>query len=1494
MNDQVIFVGGLHGSGADIVPQLLGQHPEIETEHGNEYSTKADEHLQSSFEPIEYFGGAGAFSFHPDTQIDPTDEYWSDTVLAEFRSAFDGLYQSDAAVGVQYSPTNIIRARLLAATFSNSVQLYIHRHPVLDGITTKERTKDRTQPLDSIVRHWLYSHERLLQEVHDLENCYVVSFHDLRRQPTEVLAPVFEAAGLSPVDIDAQALRSIGRDGWAGWLHSTDTKRAPIEQFEPEIRRFGYRLDEPAPVESPATEDIVEDPTSKQCLCPNQYVIPPSRATIEDVETPTDRILFVSFGTRGDVQPCIALARGFQQRGYDVRICSNEPHRELVEHHGVPFVSPHQEANIDVPIDPTATEKEQMDAFFDELSTFYDHYGTDIVETIAESSDWADCVVMGTAVFCWGLLYNYFDIPVVDIRFAPLYVDGDNVGEHPGIHNFFGNLTKITYAATGFGIDRALNEAYEELGISYRYDDEDAMQTFSRVNNTLTLRGYSPRVSDRGVPGLPDKTTGFWQIQDTVGEDQPLDRATRDFLTDGPAPICLNFGSAAIFGDDGAPWADDLLGSIQRTGRRCIAIGSNVPASVRSWAYHIDEVPHEALFEHCRAVIHHGGAGTTAACLRAGTPAIIVPSVTWADMPQWAEWIEREGAGIHVRNPADGFDRHLERIMEPSFQQRARAVGAALAVENGVETAIDAFEDHFESQQINRQRDHLAIRYIDSLPIADWHKRKLAGVALFNEPETIAGRTIERRDTFLETIKATSREFPAFDTDWPSKNRPLAVEKHDCPHEAASIERWNFQAYLETEAGERLSVFSLLSEREVDDEKLAHANLGAQIGSNGEKYERSIGDPRTPGHLVPELSRAPTTDYFSRALREVYEKNAFPDPDAMATTEPEIPREEFDYSMGDLSIEKGDEDYHVELEGETSTDGFGFSLRFDSQKEPVLPLEDGIMRGVTAGSSLFCYSFTRMDVTGHVVIDGERKSVAGSGWYNHQFGGDSDAGVALDNLLSRTHFRIHLDNDAELYAAIVTDLANDERLHDTDIMYVSPDGDRSRHTGTLERQRCWSSMRTYTEYGVEWKLSVPELDIDIEIAALDDDQEYRTIIAQPGFWNGPIVISGDHNGREIAGIGMCAQYGNGGDRSHYRTFLDDVSREVQRSVREQLPLEDMSDDRLQDLIARNGYDTLMRGVDTEAFVDAIVQPLRTIIDRGGKGWRSMCLLLCADAVGGDPQELRPTLALFELIHTGSLIVDDVEDNSDVRRGGPAAHKIYGDATAINSGTAGYFVCEPMLEAVGPTDEQWLRFYRLHNLSMRATHAGQGLDIHGWEHVVPDCLETGEFEPLWENLCATHRLKSAVPAMFAARLGVVLGEGGRETETIIGEYFFALGLAFQIVDDAINLRGYEHDLKEHAEDLVEGKVTAPIVRAFQVLDEPERTTLYQELQADEAEMDIHQIIDLVEGCGAVDWCYDYARELVDDAWRPVDAVLEESQAKMMLRAFSWFVVDVRDY
>src|SRR5690349_24034794 len=80
---------------------------------------------------------------------------------------------------------------------------------------------------------------------------------------------------------------------------------------------------------------------------------------------------------------------------------------------------------------------------------------------------------------------------------------------------------------------------------------------------------------------------------------------------------------------------------------------------------------------------------------------------------------------------------------------------------------------------------------------------------------------------------------------------------------------------------------------------------------------------------------------------------------------------------------------------------------------------------------------------------------------------------------------------------------------------------------------------------------------------------------------------------------------------------------------------------------------------------AMVDPVREIADRGGKGWRSNSMLVACEAVGGDPAPLTNYLGVIELLHVGSLIVDDVQDSATVRRGGPSCHAQVGVPLAIN-------------------------------------------------------------------------------------------------------------------------------------------------------------------------------------------------------------------------------------
>jgi geranylgeranyl pyrophosphate synthase len=202
-----------------------------------------------------------------------------------------------------------------------------------------------------------------------------------------------------------------------------------------------------------------------------------------------------------------------------------------------------------------------------------------------------------------------------------------------------------------------------------------------------------------------------------------------------------------------------------------------------------------------------------------------------------------------------------------------------------------------------------------------------------------------------------------------------------------------------------------------------------------------------------------------------------------------------------------------------------------------------------------------------------------------------------------------------------------------------------------------------------------------------------------------------------------------------------------------------------------------------------------------------------------------------------------------------------------------------------------RGYVLYFEAMRAAHAGQALDIDGQHHLLPPVVESGDATLLEARVLAVHRLKSAIPPAALARLAAVLGDAPEEIGRGLSALFEAYGVAFQIVDDVLNLRGFENGLKDRGEDIRAGKVTAPVARALSLLGHAERRRLAEILTARvKDEVHVAAAIALVDGCGALDACAGDARALVESAWQKLDALLPDSQTKMRLRAFGWFILD----
>jgi geranylgeranyl pyrophosphate synthase len=355
-------------------------------------------------------------------------------------------------------------------------------------------------------------------------------------------------------------------------------------------------------------------------------------------------------------------------------------------------------------------------------------------------------------------------------------------------------------------------------------------------------------------------------------------------------------------------------------------------------------------------------------------------------------------------------------------------------------------------------------------------------------------------------------------------------------------------------------------------------------------------------------------------------------------------------------------------------------------------------------------------------------------------------------------------------------------------------------------------------------------------------------------------------------------------------FFSAVGKEVRDSVAAMLPFSP-SHREMRDLIASEELEHYMEGVDPASMATTLIAPIREIADRGGKSWRSYAALACCDVVGGDSRQFVQWLAMPELMHVGSLIVDDVQDRSTVRRGGPTCHLVHGEAVAINAGTAAYFLTQHLLHSDDLSAERKLRIYDLYFAAMRAGHAGQAIDLGGMTELMPEVVATGDSRALTARVLACHRLKTAAPAGCLARMGAVAGGGDDEQIAAVGEFFEALGVAFQIVDDVLNLRGFKGDLKQRGEDISNGAVTLPVAIAMARLPRERREWLWKTLESRPTDAPtVAAAVELLESCGAVAACADMARELVEAGWRRAEPLLEPSLSRVMLRAFGWYVLE----
>ena len=212
-------------------------------------------------------------------------------------------------------------------------------------------------------------------------------------------------------------------------------------------------------------------------------------------------------------------------------------------------------------------------------------------------------------------------------------------------------------------------------------------------------------------------------------------------------------------------------------------------------------------------------------------------------------------------------------------------------------------------------------------------------------------------------------------------------------------------------------------------------------------------------------------------------------------------------------------------------------------------------------------------------------------------------------------------------------------------------------------------------------------------------------------------------------------------------------------------------------------------------------PCASLVSGGGKRWRPLLAVLAYQLAGGSGDDIYTLAPLIEGIHTASLIHDDIEDNSELRRGMPAAHVAYGLDSALNSGSWLYFRALQSIEGYHAPADIKLDLYTAALTHIRALHEGQALDIH-WHR-------TAGFFPSRQDYERMIRLKTGALAALAAYTGMRAAGKEHEESNVFAALFAEAGVGFQILDDVKNISTGNAG-KKRGDDIVEGKKSMPVI------------------------------------------------------------------------------------
>jgi sterol 3beta-glucosyltransferase len=415
------------------------------------------------------------------------------------------------------------------------------------------------------------------------------------------------------------------------------------------------------------------------------------------------RLTIFAAGSRGDIQPCLALGKGLQEYGFEVTLTAPQNFAELASSHGLRFHPLRADAQKIMASEAGQNFMEEGNANLIKQIRMARRMLGPVAVQMAEDV-FAACqdseALISLAVFALFAkpTAEVRGMPLILVEPTPMHPTGDFPAPGWPVQRDMGRrLNRFS----GYAMLQVLWQWYRPFVNGFRQKLDlpaDGSGSFSRILASTPLLGaYSPRM----VPKPADwpetaHITGYWFAESGKEWEPPAD--LQAFLEAGEPPVYVGFGSMA--GRNPEKLVRLVLEALQLSGQRGVLLtgwGGMRALDAPKNVFILDSAPHDWLFPRMAAVVHHGGAGTTAEGLRAGIPAVILPFAV--DQPFWGRRVAQAGVGpepisLKKLTPENLASAIHAGVTGSEMRRRAAIIGKVIRAEDGVREAVGVIQEY--------------------------------------------------------------------------------------------------------------------------------------------------------------------------------------------------------------------------------------------------------------------------------------------------------------------------------------------------------------------------------------------------------------------------------------------------------------------------------------------------------------------------------------------------------------------------------------------------------------------------------------------------------------------------------------------------------------------------------------------------------------------------------------------------------------------------------